>query len=95
MSHEPKEIQGIVEIGQKPIVARNATARGRLKLKPETKAAIVGEAISKGNVLEASTIAAIQAVKETPRIIPHCHPCLLYTSPSPRDGLLSRMPSSA
>ena len=24
-----------------------------------------------------------------------CRPCLLYTSPSPRDGLLSRMPSSA
>ena len=24
-----------------------------------------------------------------------CQPCLLYTSPSPRDGLLSRMPSSA
>ena len=25
----------------------------------------------------------------------HVHSCLLYTSPSPRDGLLSRMPSSA
>ena len=25
----------------------------------------------------------------------YLHPCLLYTSPSPRDGLLSRMPSSA
>ena len=25
----------------------------------------------------------------------HCESCLLYTSPSPRDGLLSRMPSSA
>ena len=25
----------------------------------------------------------------------HAQPCLLYTSPSPRDGLLSRMPSSA
>ena len=25
----------------------------------------------------------------------HSHVCLLYTSPSPRDGLLSRMPSSA
>ena len=24
-----------------------------------------------------------------------CYICLLYTSPSPRDGLLSRMPSSA
>ena len=74
MSQEPTEIQGIVEIGQKPVVARNATARGRLNLKSETKAAILVGAISKGNVLEASTIAAIQAVKETPRIIPHCHP---------------------
>src|SRR5664279_6111223 len=27
--------------------------------------------------------------------VPHPPPCLLYTSPSPRDGLLSRMPSSA
>ena len=25
----------------------------------------------------------------------YLYPCLLYTSPSPRDGLLSRMPSSA
>ena len=28
-------------------------------------------------------------------ILKGCMPCLLYTSPSPRDGLLSRMPSSA
>ena len=28
-------------------------------------------------------------------IVDHPYPCLLYTSPSPRDGLLSRMPSSA
>ena len=28
-------------------------------------------------------------------IIGLCYACLLYTSPSPRDGLLSRMPSSA
>ena len=27
--------------------------------------------------------------------IASANPCLLYTSPSPRDGLLSRMPSSA
>ena len=30
-----------------------------------------------------------------PRPISICKVCLLYTSPSPRDGLLSRMPSSA
>ena len=29
------------------------------------------------------------------RVISILYDCLLYTSPSPRDGLLSRMPSSA
>ena len=33
------------------------------------------------------------ALGEATKTIPHI--CLLYTSPSPRDGLLSRMPSSA
>lgn len=69
-----KEIQGIVEIGSKPIVERTASATGTLHLKSETKQAIVDKMVKKGDVLEASTIAAIQAVKETPRIIPHCHP---------------------
>ena len=32
---------------------------------------------------------------ETPENTPKVRSCLLYTSPSPRDGLLSRMPSSA
>jgi len=69
-----KEIQGIVEIGSKPIVERKASATGLLHLKSETKQAIIDKTVKKGDVLEASTIAAIQAVKETPRIIPHCHP---------------------
>ena len=69
-----KEIQGIVEIGSKPVIERTATATGLLHLKSETKQAIVNKAVKKGDVVEASTIAAIQAVKETPRIIPHCHP---------------------
>ena len=34
-------------------------------------------------------------VNETERNINQFNTCLLYTSPSPRDGLLSRMPSSA
>ena len=69
-----KEIQGIVEIGTKPVVERKATATGLLHLQEATKQAIVDKMVKKGDVLEASTIAAIQAVKETPRIIPHCHP---------------------
>ena len=66
-----KEIQGIVEIGNKPIVERKATATGVLHLQEATKNAIVEKKVKKGDVLEASTIAAIQAVKDTQRIIPH------------------------
>ena len=33
--------------------------------------------------------------RELLRLIDEAYNCLLYTSPSPRDGLLSRMPSSA
>ena len=69
-----KSIEGIINIGSKPVVERRATAKGRVILNQATKAAIVSGGIKKGDVLEASTIAAIQAVKDTPRIIPHCHP---------------------
>ena len=69
-----KKIQGIIDIGSKPIVHRKATATGLVHLSSGSKNAILNGEIKKGDVLEASTIAAIQAVKETPRIIPHCHP---------------------
>ena len=69
-----KEIEGIVEIGSKPIVERRAIATGLLNLSPRTSQSIQNKTVKKGDVLEASTVAAIQAVKDTPRIIPHCHP---------------------
>ena len=69
-----KKINAIVEIGTKPVVERKAIATGLLKLSEDSVLAIKENRVSKGNVLEASTIAVIQAVKETPRIIPHCHP---------------------
>ena len=69
-----KSIQGVIEIGAKPIVERRATATGLLHLNSNSADAIRSGTVKKGDVLEASTIAAIQAVKDTPRIIPHCHP---------------------
>jgi len=68
------EIEGIVDISEKPVVARRATAEGWLTLRPASIQAILDGAVKKGDVREASTIAALQAVKETPRLIPHCHP---------------------
>ena len=37
----------------------------------------------------------VTAVTQPWRLVTYMFTCLLYTSPSPRDGLLSRMPSSA
>ena len=42
----------------------------------------------KKNILNGKSISNDEVLKQP-------NPCLLYTSPSPRDGLLSRMPSSA
>ena len=67
------DIDGIVPIGHKPIVERIAVATGFLNLSPDSADAIQNGLVSKGDVLEASTVAAIQAVKDTPRMIPHCH----------------------
>ena len=69
-----KSIHGVVDISAKPIVKRKAIATGLVHLSKPSKQAIINGSVKKGDVLEASTVAAIQAVKETPRIIPHCHP---------------------
>ena len=66
--------EGIVDIGSKPVLEREATASGLIILSKESLEAIENGQISKGDVREASTVAAIQAVKDTPRTIPHCHP---------------------
>ncbi|DAC59884.1 MAG TPA: cyclic pyranopterin monophosphate synthase MoaC [Candidatus Poseidoniaceae archaeon] len=69
-----REIEGIVDISHKATVRREAVATGLLKLTNNAIAAINSKSVEKGDVIEASTIAAIQAIKDTPRIIPHCHP---------------------
>ena len=47
------------------------------------------------NALVLVVLAALAAAPGWRRALPSAETCLLYTSPSPRDGLLSRMPSSA
>ena len=69
-----KKIDAIVDITNKKDTVRMATASGILRLNEKSIGAIRDKSVKKGDVIEASTVAAIQAVKETPRIIPHCHP---------------------
>ena len=63
-----------MDIGDKPVVAREAIATGILILSDQSMDLVENGRSPKGEVREASTIAAIQAVKETPRTLPHCHP---------------------
>ena len=62
----------IADIGGKDAVFREAIATGILQLSSSGIEAVKGRS-KKGDVREISTIASIQAVKETPRILPHCH----------------------
>ena len=65
---------GIIDVGSKPAIFREAIATGRLVLSEESLAvALKGQSV-KGDVREASSVSAIQAVKDTPRTLPHCHP---------------------
>ena len=50
--------------------------------------------LSQNDYIE-SALAVKSTINGETMTIPLASACLLYTSPSPRDGLLSRMPSSA
>ncbi len=64
----------MVDISGKGEVVREAAAEGRIRLREATLRAIREGSVVKGNVLATARVAAILAVKETPRIIPLCHP---------------------
>ena len=64
----------ITDIGKKPPVYRESIATGVLKLTKKSIQIISEGDSHKGSIKEASTIAAIQGVKDTARTIPHCHP---------------------
>ncbi len=64
----------MIDVSGKPVVLRRAVARGRLRLKPATLRAIRAGQIKKGDVVEVSRVAAVQAVKRTPDFLPLCHP---------------------
>ena len=64
----------MVDVGDKPEVARRATARGWLRLRPATATAIASGEVPKGDPFAIGRVAAIQAVKATSTILPLCHP---------------------
>ena len=64
----------MVNVGDKPVQVRRATAEGLLACHPDTIFALQDRALPKGDVLATARIAGILAAKRTSELIPLCHP---------------------
>jgi cyclic pyranopterin phosphate synthase len=67
----------MVDVGAKAETAREATATGRVRMRPETLRQLREGNLPKGDVLGTARVAGIMAAKRTSELIPLCHPLLL------------------
>jgi cyclic pyranopterin phosphate synthase len=67
----------MVDVGDKQSTHRVAVASGRISMRPATFRLVAGGRAKKGDVLAVARIAAIQAAKRTPELIPLAHPIAL------------------
>ncbi|HEY2921648.1 MAG TPA: cyclic pyranopterin monophosphate synthase MoaC [Candidatus Binatia bacterium] len=64
----------MVDVSEKEITSRIATARGTIHMRPETLTLILEDKIEKGDVFAVARVAGIMAAKKTSELIPMCHP---------------------
>ncbi len=64
----------MVDVSAKDITLREAAARGKIIMQPETLNLIAGGGMAKGDVLGIARVAGIMAAKEAGRLIPMAHP---------------------
>lgn len=84
----------MVDVSAKPVLVRQAVARGEIRLQKETLRLIQSHQIAKGNVLATARLAGILAAKKTGDLIPLCHPLpithceVLFEFPKTRDRIV-------
>jgi cyclic pyranopterin phosphate synthase len=64
----------MVDVGDKPVTAREAIARGSIAMSREARRLVRAGAVKKGDPLQAARLAGILAAKQTSALIPLCHP---------------------
>ncbi len=69
----------MVDVAEKPVTDRTATARGRVVMQPATLRLISGGQAKKGDVFCVARLAGIMAAKRTAELIPLCHSLPLST----------------
>ncbi len=67
----------MVDVSAKADTAREAVARGTVRMQPETLALIQSGGVPKGDVIAVARLAGVMAAKRTHDLIPLCHPLLL------------------
>ena len=67
----------MVDVSDKTVTLREATASGLVTMQPATLAMILEGKAPKGDVLAAARIAGIMAAKRTHELIPLCHPLMI------------------
>ena len=67
----------MVDITAKPDTHRKALARGMVRMKAATFELLKRGRMAKGDVLAVAQLAGIMAAKQTPNLIPLCHPLLI------------------
>ncbi len=64
----------MIDIHEKKVQYREATATGEIKLTTETMKRVKDDKVEKGNPVQIAILAGIQGAKLTPTVIPLCHP---------------------
>ncbi|HUO22354.1 MAG TPA: cyclic pyranopterin monophosphate synthase MoaC [Caulobacteraceae bacterium] len=64
----------MVDVSDKPATAREALAKGRIRMAPDTLALALSGQGKKGEVIATAEIAGVMAAKRTSDLIPMCHP---------------------
>src|SRR5512145_246817 len=78
LTHFDADGQAImVDVGAKAATKRRAVARGAVTMQQATLQRILDRTVEKGDVFAVARLAGIMAAKQTPQLIPLCHPLLL------------------
>ncbi len=64
----------MVDVSDKAVTAREATATGRVLVSTDVVALLRGAGVPKGDTLAVARLAGIMGAKQTPALIPLCHP---------------------
>lgn len=67
----------MVDVSDKAVTTREATARGQIDMRPETLSLVLSGGGKKGDVRAVAEIAGVMAAKRTSDLIPLCHPLML------------------